>query len=253
MWQPKWSQLMASISQPPSPKNQINNFCIHYTVNYYQKHTNKKTHHRSGNILMHSCSYKYTNWQCTSTQVQNQKFLLTRMGNCIVLHRKPVKVMKTDGKIIEYKAPIQVHQVLAQFSHHVIISDKSFPEGKHLHPNAEMLRGHLYHLLPSPHQKEIDSKKKKKKNKVVRFSDDVKELEKPGKVPGFVRIKVVISKQELQALLGQEGVSVEDVISQVQTAPVLPTTHKTEDTFSISSRGWLHLPGQALETIPELD
>ncbi|KAK4419386.1 hypothetical protein Salat_2351500 [Sesamum alatum] len=130
------------------------------------------------------------------------------MGNCLVLEEKTVKVMKTDGKIIEYKSPIKVHQVLSGFSHHAI-SDK-LPVINHLNPNAEMLGGHLYYLLPLPVPATLPKKKK-----TVRFSDDVVE-EARRRAPEVVRIKLVISKQELQAMMGNGGVSVEDVISQVQ-------------------------------------
>ncbi|XP_051131993.1 uncharacterized protein LOC127252039 [Andrographis paniculata] len=164
------------------------------------------------------------------------------MGNCIVHQGKPVRVMKTDGKIIEYKAPIKVHQVLSEFSHHAL-SDNQLPLGKHLHPNTEMLQGRLYYLLPLPW---TPMKKKKNSNKVVRFSDDVVEMEEPGKV---VRIKLVISKKELQEMLGSEGIiSDGDVVSQVQTGPAAYKIQSISRDGGISPRGCL--PG-ALETIPE--
>ncbi|KAG6430585.1 hypothetical protein SASPL_108655 [Salvia splendens] len=125
------------------------------------------------------------------------------MGNCLVAEQKSViSVMKTDGKIIEYKSPIKVHQILCEYSHHAI-TDK-LPVVKHLHPNTELLRGRLYYLLPLP----VPAKKKR-----VRFSDDVVEEERRrGGTGAAVRIKVVISKKELQAMLAKEGVSVEEMI-----------------------------------------
>ncbi|KAK6126380.1 hypothetical protein DH2020_039880 [Rehmannia glutinosa] len=139
--------------------------------------------------------------------------------------------MKTDGKILEYKSPIKVHQVLSEFPHHAI-SDK-LPVIKHLHPNTEMLQGHLYYLLPLPVPPQ-PIKKKTTTKKAVRFSDDVLELGDGGE-NGVVRIKVVISKQELQAILSNGGVSVDDVISKVQ---------KKDDL--VISKGW----SPALESIP---
>ncbi|KAI3471815.1 hypothetical protein Pfo_028468 [Paulownia fortunei] len=165
------------------------------------------------------------------------------MGNCLVLQEKTVvNVMKTDGKIIEYKSPIKVHQVLSEFSHHAI-SDK-LPVVKHLHPNAEMLGGHLYHLLPLP----VAPQPTEKKKKAVRFSDDV--VEEARQTTGVVRIKLVISKQELQAMLGKGGVSVEDMISQVQKEPSTNKIQSIErDDGNMSSKGWL----PALESIPEVN
>ncbi|KAL8526371.1 hypothetical protein ACS0TY_015548 [Phlomoides rotata] len=147
--------------------------------------------------------------------------------------------MKTDGKIIEYKAPIKVHQVLSDFSHHAL-SDK-LPVVKHLHPNTEMLQGHLYYLLPLPVAPQPIEKRKKK---TVRFSEDIVEQEER-RTSGVVRIKLVITKQELQAMLGKEGVSVEDMLSK---KPIKIGDIHEED-GNISLKGWL----PALESIPELD
>ncbi|PIN25681.1 hypothetical protein CDL12_01560 [Handroanthus impetiginosus] len=163
------------------------------------------------------------------------------MGNCLVLQEKSVRVMKTDGKIIEYKSPIKVHQVLSEFSHHAI-SDQ-LPVVKHLHPNAEMIQGHLYYLLPLP-----VAPQPAKKKKTVRFSDDI--VEKSEKTSGVVRIKLVISKQELQTLLGKGGVPVQETITQAQKEPI--STNKIESTDrdgNMSPKGWL----PALESIPEVN
>lgn len=81
-----------------------------------------------------------------------------------------MSVMKTDGKILEYKAPIQVHQILSEFSHHAI-SDR-LPVVKHLHPTSELLQGKLYYLVPLPQPA------KRKTTKKVRFSEDVVEKER---------------------------------------------------------------------------
>lgn len=164
------------------------------------------------------------------------------MGNCLVLQQKLVSVMKTDGKIIEYKAPIKVHQVLSEFSNHSL-SDK-LPVVKHLHPNTEMLQGHLYYLLPLPVAPQPTETKKKIK-KTVRFSEDIVEQEEERRTSGVVRIKLVITKQELQAMLGKEGVSVEDMLSQ---KPIKIGDVNEED-GNICLKGWL----PALESIPELD
>lgn len=131
------------------------------------------------------------------------------MGNLLVLQKKVVKVMKVDGKILEYNIPIKVHQVLSEFTHHAI-SDQ-LPVRKHMHPNAEMIRGHLYYLLPLPVS---PPSVKKQKKKTVRFSDNLEdEIAQP---PGVVRIKLVISKQELQTMLREGPVSVDEMLTQVQ-------------------------------------
>ncbi|CAN4117296.1 unnamed protein product [Withania somnifera] len=87
------------------------------------------------------------------------------MGNCIVLREKVVRVIKTDGKILEYKGPIKVHQVLSQFPNHVI-SNSLQVNHQNLLLDDDMLGGKIYYLLPKlPPPK--PSKKKK-----VKFADD---------------------------------------------------------------------------------
>ncbi|EYU38637.1 hypothetical protein MIMGU_mgv1a020563mg [Erythranthe guttata] len=160
------------------------------------------------------------------------------MGNCLVLEEKIVRVMKTDGKILEYKSPIKVHQILSEFSNHAI-SDK-LPVLKHLHLNTEMVQNHLYYLLPLPPPIKTTTTTKTKKKKTVRFSDDVIENHENRATGSVVRIKLVISKKELQAMLINGGVSVDDLISnQVQ---------KEEST---NGRGVSLSP--ALESIPEVN
>ncbi|GER33730.1 D-alanine--D-alanine ligase A [Striga asiatica] len=115
--------------------------------------------------------------------------------------------MKPDGKILEYKSPIKVHQVLSEFTHHSL-SDR-VPVSKHMHPNADLAGARLYYLLPlpvPPPQKKPAEESKNRSKKRVRFTEDVKgggssdgpQGETAG---GAVRIKIVISKQELQAML----------------------------------------------------
>lgn len=162
------------------------------------------------------------------------------MGNCLVLQEKVVRVMKPDGKILEYKSPIKVHQVLSKFSHHAI-SDK-LPVVKHLHPDTEMVQGHLYYMLPLPVP--IKTTKMTKKKKTVRFSDDVRKYDDQGEAAtGVVRIKVVISKKELQAMLSKGGISVDDMISKVKKE------EGNRDDDVISRGSW----SPALESIPEVN
>ncbi|KAJ9184484.1 hypothetical protein P3X46_004204 [Hevea brasiliensis] len=154
------------------------------------------------------------------------------MGNCLVLQEKLIKVMKPDGKILEYKAPIRVQQVLSDFSGHAI-SD-SLQAFQHLLPDTKLLGGNLYYLVPLP----LPSPKAKKK---VRFSIPEDEDKKENRV---VRIKLVISKQELQEMLQTEGVSVDSMISQLQDQQRVETVDTSED------KGYRK---PVLESIPEID
>lgn len=156
------------------------------------------------------------------------------MGNCLVLREKVIKIMKPDGKILEYRAPMKVYQVLAEFSGHAISETASVME--HLRPESKLLGGHLYYLVRLP----LPPKKKKK----VRFSDlelvDEADGEPKSKTTtsSVVRIKLVISKQQLQDMLRKGGVSVGDMVSKL---------HMDDDNVTHRQGYWKPV----LESIPE--
>ncbi|KAK8553955.1 hypothetical protein V6N13_072878 [Hibiscus sabdariffa] len=116
------------------------------------------------------------------------------MGNCLVVEEKVIRVMEPDGKILEYQAPINVQQVLSNFSGHAL--SNSFFGFHHLGPDAKLHSGQLYYLVPLP----SPSNKGKKKKERARFSNPEVNDDGQGN-PGVVRIKLIISKQELQELL----------------------------------------------------
>ncbi|XVF07664.1 hypothetical protein REPUB_Repub06bG0159200 [Reevesia pubescens] len=159
------------------------------------------------------------------------------MGNCLVLEEKVIRVMKTDGKILEYQAPIKVQQVLSDFSGHAI-SD-SFSGFQHLQQDAKLLSGQLYYLIPVP------SPSQKSKKKKVRFSNP--EVNDEQGSPSVVRIKLIISKQELQELL-QKGVSVHDMVSQKNQSKQRRNELDTSDADD-NCRGWKPV----LESIAEVN
>ncbi|KAK4730731.1 hypothetical protein R3W88_023719 [Solanum pinnatisectum] len=186
------------------------------------------------------------------------------MGNCIVLQEKVVKVMKTDGKILEYKAPIKVHQILSQFSSHVISNSHQVIENQHLQPDDDLLGGQIYYLLPSLPKPKSAKKKVKFGNdqvkKKVKFANDDQLVNDHEKVnfandqvelleanhdhhhkKEVIRVKIVISKKELQELLSSsEGgiIKVDDMIKS--------TTIVEEST--INGKGWKPI----LDIIPEI-
>ncbi|CAH1418317.1 unnamed protein product [Lactuca virosa] len=117
------------------------------------------------------------------------------MGNCLIRQNKMIiKVIKTNGEVLEYKPPIKVHQVLTQHADHAI-SDV-FPVVRHLGHQDEMVAGHIYYLLPLPH---------------VALPESIKNPRTT------VRIKLVVTKQELEMMLKKGGVSVSvgDLVSQI--------------------------------------
>ncbi|MED6206727.1 hypothetical protein PIB30_029583 [Stylosanthes scabra] len=192
------------------------------------------------------------------------------MGNCLVLHHENnmVRVMKSDGKILEYKPPIKVHQVLAQFSGHHAISQSLQPI-HHLHPNTKLLKGHIFYLVPvSSPSLQSPSPRSSSKKKKVRFAEqEVVVMEEKGAKEnsintndddknGVVRIKVVISKQKLLDMMMQKAeiISVDELLSLADHGGrVIEECHdnnnnNNHDNNNNGSIGWK----PCLESIPEL-
>ncbi|CAN1772133.1 Uncharacterized protein At1g66480 [Linum perenne] len=191
------------------------------------------------------------------------------MGNCIAVEEKVAKVMRPDGKILEYTTPIHVNQILSdfpgQFSAVVSASVNHHHQQQPLLPDSKLLGGHLYCLVPipcssSPSPPQLVVKKTKKK---VRFSipeeQSKKDEEEAGSCDeeksneGVVRIKLVISKSELEELLRRGGVSVSDMVSnhlqgQKQRLPVKEGAEEEEEADDDHHHCWK----PALESIPEL-
>ncbi|XP_065856863.1 uncharacterized protein [Euphorbia lathyris] len=157
------------------------------------------------------------------------------MGNCLVHQQNQIKIMKPDGKILEYKTPTIVHQVLSDFPTYAV-SDSSFPPFHYLLPHTQLIPGNFYYLIPLP----LSSPKSKKK---VRFSIPEQENKQETQEEEVVRIKVIISKQELQEILLQNGglISVNHMVSKLQQ--VVQKIDSSDD-----GKNWKPV----LESIPEL-
>ncbi|XP_077249291.1 uncharacterized protein LOC143888764 [Tasmannia lanceolata] len=141
------------------------------------------------------------------------------MGNCLALIRpsmeeKVLRIVKMDGKILEYRAPVLVKDLLFNFDGYGIgISQNA---SQHLPSYHELKVGHMYYLLSSPVKRSL--------------------IDEDPPV-GLKRIKVVISKKQLQELMAKT-ISVEEVISGL---------HKGEWDGIDSTKSW----SPKLETIPE--
>ncbi|XP_065043250.1 uncharacterized protein LOC135676235 [Musa acuminata AAA Group] len=111
------------------------------------------------------------------------------MGNCLILQEKKViEIMRMDGEVLRYPSPLKVQQVLNEFPGHAI-SD-ALPVIACLDPEKRMRHGQLYYLLPP-------------KKPVAETSAG----------EGLVRIKLVVSKQELKEMVRKGGVSLDDMMS----------------------------------------
>ncbi|KAL3716056.1 hypothetical protein ACJRO7_007775 [Eucalyptus globulus] len=178
------------------------------------------------------------------------------MGNCLVLEEKVIKIVKTDGKILEYKSPLRARQVLSEFAAGHAIS-QTFPAMAVLEPDSRLLCGRMYYIFPldpSTTSKFAKTENKKK----VRFADDDRkaveegeEITKGGGSSSVVRIKVVISKRELAELLARGGVSVKDemISSQLFQSEERSTRLGGDDEGDDLSRSWK----PSLESIREVN
>ncbi|OVA04715.1 Protein of unknown function DUF4228 [Macleaya cordata] len=130
------------------------------------------------------------------------------MGNCIFLSRpkrinspadatgndKILRIVKSDGKILEYGTSILVKDLLMNFKGFGVGISKGITS-QYLPPNYELKIGQIYYLLPCF-------------GSIISPSSPLTELDRSGSVK---QIKVVITKQQLQDLLSKK-VSVDEML-----------------------------------------
>ncbi|KAK8484739.1 hypothetical protein V6N13_130569 [Hibiscus sabdariffa] len=131
------------------------------------------------------------------------------MGNCLAVLRpsggscpravksksdhRVVWVVKMDRKILEFKTPLLVKDVPVECSGSCIGLSKTVPQ--HLSLNYELKMGKVYYLLPA--------------------SDSSSFVADTPPAGGVKRIKVVVTKQELEQLL-RKKISVGDVLAGLE-------------------------------------
>ncbi|KAL3574694.1 hypothetical protein D5086_022795 [Populus alba] len=119
------------------------------------------------------------------------------IGSCIRIaeakQEKVLQVVKTDGKVLEFSTQILVRDLLVNFSGSGIGLTQEGIEEHHLPPGYKLNLGNVYYLLPSA---PVISP-------VIDGDDQAS--------GGVKRIKVVITKQQLQHLLTKE-ISVEEFL-----------------------------------------
>ncbi|WOK97323.1 hypothetical protein Cni_G06031 [Canna indica] len=111
------------------------------------------------------------------------------MGNCLVLdqEREVIKIMRMDGEILEYQSTLSVQQVLDEFPGHAIADE--LPALQYLDPANCMKHGQLYYLLLLPPKMPVATER------------------------GGIRVKMIVTKQELKELLSKGGFSHGDMVS----------------------------------------
>lgn len=164
------------------------------------------------------------------------------MGNCLVLYghnrvscfadvettkkRDIVQILKSDGEIFEFSTPVLVKDVLRKFSGFGIALARKNP--LHLPPDFWLKLGSRYHLIPS-----------------VEELESVEESRVVDKEDGVRRIKVVITKKQLQDLLSKEVLAA-DILSVLRSETYEGDDDDDDDDDS-STRIWK----PKLESIPE--
>ncbi|KAK2633874.1 hypothetical protein Ddye_028666 [Dipteronia dyeriana] len=127
---------------------------------------------------------------CTSIMVSNCFGKATK-------NKKVLRIVKVDGKLLEMKSPVKVEEILTSFSGSGIgVSEKA---SEFLPLNYQLKLGKVYYVIPS-----INSEKEK-----------AVEAETDAKAGGVKRIKVVITKKQLQQLL-EKQLSIEEVLLAVE-------------------------------------
>ncbi|XP_071725247.1 uncharacterized protein [Rutidosis leptorrhynchoides] len=128
------------------------------------------------------------------------------MGNCCVKYgfmkkakpKRVLQVVKLDGKVLEFNSPVLVKEILANdcFSSCPVGVGCSRQDSVRLPLDYELKLGEVYYILPSfDHQL------------------DESTTNNPTRVGSAKRIKVVITKHQLQRLLTKK-ISLKDVLLQ---------------------------------------
>ncbi|KAG6478148.1 uncharacterized protein LOC122019016 [Zingiber officinale] len=137
------------------------------------------------------------------------------MGNCLVLEEKVIEIMKTDGETLRHQSPLKAQQVLNMFPGHAI--SETLPRITYSDPTMSMRHGRLCRRLPP------------EKQPAKTGADE----------DGFIRIKMVITKQQFRDMLRKGGVSPDGMLRS-------PSGATGEKTRSMEWR-------PTLQSIPEGD
>jgi len=187
------------------------------------------------------------------------------MGNCHPSHgsgrvseeftgeEEFIVVTRSDGKIMEYTPPLLVRDLMAAYPQHSLVHSED-ATCLSLSPDKKLVPGQPYRLLRTPNSpslsknavlseaESIDNGRISRERRVsTRVLSSVKNVQNGSRI---IRVKTVISKRELEALLSEcskEKKSVEQVMIQLQCKA------KEEQVAKRCSTGWR----PSLQSIPE--
>lgn len=115
---------------------------------------------------------------------------------------KVLKIVKSDGKVLEFTSPVLVKDVLVSFTGFVIGSSQDASHHHHLPPNFELKMGQVYYMLPSPESTSLPPPHS--------FVEDSE------KTSSTRRVRIVLTKKQLQQLLAKQASMEELIIQQLE-------------------------------------
>uniref|UniRef100_A0A0C9S0T8 TSA: Wollemia nobilis Ref_Wollemi_Transcript_28859_610 transcribed RNA sequence n=1 Tax=Wollemia nobilis TaxID=56998 RepID=A0A0C9S0T8_9CONI len=168
------------------------------------------------------------------------------MGNCMQrgcarvskeMEDQLIRITEVDGKIMEYKAPLLVKDLLMNYEGHDVTVN-SDAVCNNLCPDDELSPGRLYSLVPKGRTYE-------KTESGQALKTETKTEEETSKT---MRVKVVITKQQLAELLASnKGTTLEELVRHVQSQYQCQPTLSRSDFDKSNCSGWR----PSLESIPE--
>lgn len=195
------------------------------------------------------------------------------MGNCMqslagdIFNEKAVefvRVMRADGKVLEFRAPVSVDDLLNGHEGYTVVHPD--PVHEPLRADCKLIPGEVYYLLPADQSNDGSCLQGRPISipAIVSMSDfnrsedaddcSSEHASDPGrtkfasavknKESGAVRLKVVITKQQLAALLAKDPT---DKISALENLLVRLPAVAREPTSTARNCGWR----PALERIAE--
>lgn len=181
------------------------------------------------------------------------------MGNCLQsvraelskeIEEQFIKIRKADGRILECRGPLLVKDLLLDHDFHAVVNCEN--SCHNLSPEYELLPGHIYFLVPN------NSSVVSSNDGGIMFNEKAQEgpLKPPGgKVllenNGVVRVKLVITKRQLEEMLSKslsnKKTSIEDMIVAFQSKSQLRESVHEDPSVKPIYSGWR----PSLESISE--
>ncbi|KAH9322889.1 hypothetical protein KI387_017528, partial [Taxus chinensis] len=154
----------------------------------------------------------------------------SRVRVCVETGDQVIKVMRMDGKMLEYNPPLLVGDLLIENGNHMVVHSQNLSDA--LPHDHKLEGGHLYYLIPMEADKNGGG------------TVTVEDLGPSGGADNGLRLKIVVSKEQLKALLS-DGFLKEKLMEQLLLRQLQSRAQQEES--DVSNRRWT----PSLEKIPE--